>query len=62
MKNAISFGIPEEAAVRAATWNPACAIGADKKIGSIAPGKYADFLVCSPDYSEKRIFQNGKEI
>lgn len=62
MKNAISFGIPEEDAVRAATWNPACAIGAEGKIGAIAPGKIADFLVCAPDYSKKRIFQSGKEV
>ena len=62
MKNAIAFGIAEEDAVRAATWNPACAIAADNKIGSIEQGKYADFLVCSPDYSQKRVFQSGKEI
>ena len=62
MKNAIAFGIPEEDAVRAATWNPACAIGADSKLGAISTGKIADFLVCSADYSQKRIFQNGKEV
>lgn len=62
MCNAIAFGIPEETAVRAATYNPACALGAQDKIGSIAPGKYADFLVCTGDYSEKRVFLGGKEL
>lgn len=60
--NVISWGIPEETAIRAASYNPACAIGADSKIGSIETGKLADFLVCSSDYSSKRVFLGGKEI
>jgi len=60
--NAIHFGIREEDAVRAASYNPACAIGADKLVGSIKTGKIADFLVCSPDYAEKRVFLAGKEL
>ena len=62
MRKAMEFGIAEEAAIRAATYNPACAIGAADKIGSIATGKYADFIVCSPDYATKRVFRGGKEI
>lgn len=62
MVNAISFGIAEEDAIRAATYNPACAIGAEDKIGSIAPGKYADFLICSPDYSKKQVYRGGKKV
>ena len=62
MRNAMAFGISETDAVRAATWNPAQAIGRDSEIGSIAPGKLADFLICSDDYSQKRIFLGGKEI
>jgi N-acetylglucosamine-6-phosphate deacetylase len=62
MVNAISFGIPEEDAVRAATYNPACAIGAEGVVGSIETGKVADFLVCSPDYAERRVFMAGQEI
>lgn len=62
LQNVISWGIPEEDAVRAATYNPACAISAEKEIGSIEVGKFADFLVCSPDYHTKRVFLGGKEI
>lgn len=62
LRNVISWNIPEEDAVRAATYNPACAIGAADKIGTIETGKYADFLVCSPDYSSKQVFIGGKEI
>ena len=60
--NTISWGVPEEEAVCAATYNPACAISADKVIGSIEEGKYADFLVCAGDYSSKRVFLGGKEL
>ena len=60
--NAMAFGIPEEDAVRAATYNPACAIGADKEVGSIATGKQADFLVCRDNYARKQVFIAGKEI
>ena len=62
MTNAISFGIPEADAVRAATWNPACAIGAESIVGSIEPGKRADFLICSPDYTQKRTFLAGQAL
>ena len=60
--NAISWGIPEEEAVRAATYNPACALGVQNEVGSIATGKVADFLVCTDGYASKRVFLAGKEI
>ncbi len=60
MKNAISFGIPEEDAVRAATYNPACAIGQEREVGSIAPGLRADFVICAPE--GRRVFLNGQEV
>ena len=62
MVNAIGFGIREEDAVRAASFNPAKAIGADKAVGSIESGKVADFLVCSPDYTARRVFLAGTEL
>ncbi len=62
LTNVLHWGIREEDAIRAATWNPACAIGAEHQVGSIAPGKRADFLVCNADYSAKRVFLGGKEI
>ena len=62
LRNTISWNVPEEEAVRAATWNPAKALGAQDKIGSIEEGKYADFVITNADYSEKRVFIGGKEI
>ena len=60
--NTISWGIPEEEAVRAATYNPACALGVQDVVGSIETGKVADFLVCADGYASKRVFLAGKEL
>ena len=62
LQNVLAWGIPEENAVRAASYNPACAIGADKVVGSIETGKQADFLVCSEDYTQRRVFLAGREL
>ena len=62
LRNTICWNIPEEEAVRAASYNPAKALGAQDKIGSIETGKYADFIITNADYSEKRVFIGGKEI
>ncbi len=62
LRNVIDWNIPEEEAVRAATYNPARAIGADTVVGSIEPGKVADFIITNSDYTEKRVFLAGKEI
>ena len=62
LRNVLSWGIPEEEAVRAASYNPAKALGVHDKIGSIETGKYADFVITNADYSDKRVFIGGKEI
>ncbi len=62
MVNAIRFGIAEEDAIRAASYNPACAIGADRQVGSIKTGKVADFLVCTENYTKRRVFMAGREL
>lgn len=62
MRRAMAFGIAEETAIQAATYNPACAIGAEDKVGSIQTGLYADFVVCSPDYAQKQVYIAGKSL
>ncbi len=62
MVNAISFGVSPEDAIRASTINPACALGVQAEVGSIAPGKQADFVVCSPDFAKKRVYLAGKLV
>ena len=62
LQNVISWGIREEDAVRAATYNPACAIGADKVVGTIEEGKVADFLICAPDYASMEVYLGGQKL
>ena len=62
LQNVLSWGIPEETAIRAASYNPAQAIGADKEVGTIEPGKRADFVVCSKDYTEKTVYIGGVKV
>ena len=62
LTNVISWNIPEEDAVRAATYNPACALGVQDVVGSIETGKQADFIICREGYASKRVFLAGKEV
>ena len=62
MRNVISYGIAPEKAVRAATWNPACALGLEDEIGSIAPGKCADFVICDADLNRKAVYIDGELV
>ena len=62
LQNVISWGIAEEDAVRAATYNPACALGVQDIVGSIETGKQADFIVCGEGYASKRVFLAGEEV
>lgn len=57
--NCLSWGIREEDVIRACTYNPACALGVQGEIGSIEPGKTADFLVCTNDYADKQVYLAG---
>ena len=49
VKNLVSYGVPFEQAVKAATLIPAKAIGLEGEIGSIEPGKRADLVVLDKD-------------
>lgn len=62
MVNAIRFGIPAGEAVAAATVNPARAVGAEDEIGSLAPGKRADLLVCGREWELKQVFLGGERL
>ena len=62
MLRAISFGIPREDAVRAATYNPARQIGALDEVGSIRDGKVADFVLCDAELNRKAVYRAGNEL
>lgn len=47
LRKSIEFGLSEEAALKALTYTPAKLINADKMLGSLSKGKYANLLVCS---------------
>lgn len=62
LRRAVAFGIPEDDAIRAATLLPARAIGMDGEIGSIEPGKRADFAVCDAALNVQQVFIGGEEV
>ncbi len=60
MRHAVSFGIPVEEAILAATIRPAREIGREREIGSIEPGKFADFVICGEDLSLRAVCIGGE--
>ena len=62
MRKAVSFGISKEQAILSATIIPARQLGRDAEIGSIAPGKLADFVVCDAALVKKTVYMGGKAL
>jgi len=62
MRNVVSFGIPMEDAVLAATRNPARELGCLDEVGTIEPGKRADFVVCGMALDRRMVFLEGAQI
>ena len=60
MKSAIGMGIEKEAAIRAASENPAKAIGIDDKYGCIADGYVANIVLVDEDLTIRYIINRGK--
>lgn len=58
-RRAVSFGVPLEQALRAATINPAQAVGLFADLGSITTGKRADVLVLDDTLHPEMIFIGG---
>ena len=55
MRCAVSFGVPREHAIWAATRNPAKSIGIYDRVGSLTPGKEADVLLVDEDLKLCRV-------
>lgn len=62
LKRAVSFGIPIEDAVRAATENPAVSVGLFNRIGSLEIGKEADITILEKDFSVYCVILGGKIV
>lgn len=58
-RKAVSFGVPLEKALKAATINPASSVGLEDSIGSIAIGKRADLLVLDNKLNLKTVVLGG---
>jgi len=56
------MGIPLEAAVRAATMNPAVSIGIQDRYGSIEPGKIASLVIADTDLNIRAVILRGRVL
>ena len=62
MRRAVSFGIPREQAVWAATALPARVIGRESATGAIADGRAADFVICGGELEPEAVYLGGKRL
>lgn len=62
MRTAIRMGVPKEEAVRAATVNPAKAIGLETECGVLLPGRKADILVTDQEFTLLSVLKSGRAI
>ena len=59
-RNLLQWGIDERTALKSVTINPARVIGKEHEIGSIAPGKAANFLLLEQDWALRAVIINGR--
>lgn len=62
MRRAVSFGIPREQAVWAATALTARVIGRESETGAIADGRAADFVICGGELEPEAVYLGGKRL
>ena len=62
MRKAVEFGISKEQAILSSTIIPARQLGREGEIGSIAPGKLADFVICGEDLVKRAVYLGGKAL
>jgi len=61
-RQAVKFGVPIEDAVRAASYNPACAVSISSEVGSLKPGKEADIVIMDADLKVTDVFVGGERV
>ena len=59
LRRAVSFGVPLESAVLAATTAPARVIHRDDEIGALTPGLAADLVVLDQDLRLRAVYIDG---
>ena len=61
-QNLRSLGIPLEEIAKMASLNPAKALGADDRVGSLDVGKAADFFLCDEHLHIHAVFLGGERV
>ncbi len=62
MRTAISMGVPKEEAVRAASANPAKAVGLEGECGFLLPGRRADLLLADREFTLLEVMKSGRTV
>ena len=62
MRKAVSFGIPLECAVRAATYNPACEIGEEARMGTLSASKLANVVLLDRALNLRAVYIAGRQV
>lgn len=62
MRTAIGMGVPAAAAVRAATVNPAKAVGLEAECGVLLPGRRADILIAEQGFALREVIKSGRTV
>lgn len=62
MKKAIEMGVPKEDAVRAATRNPAVAVGIEDECGILQAGRKADILISDKNFTLCEVIKSGRTV
>lgn len=62
MLNAVKFGLSKEDALRAVSYNPAREVHVLDRVGSIADGKFADFVICDETLARKSVYIGGQLV
>lgn len=59
MRRVVSFGVPLEQAVQAATATPAKSLGMEREVGVLQPGALADLVLTTPDLDLQAVYLGG---
>jgi len=62
LRNAVTRGVPREEAILSVTLYPARRMEVEYEVGSIAPNKRADFILCDENLERKQVFLAGKPV
>lgn len=62
VRNLVSIGIPLENAVKMASFNPARDLRLDHQLGSLAPGKRANFVLIDDDLRVHAVYVKGRLV